>query len=154
MATLEQGDPAPEINRTAHNGDRVDLAACRGRTPVVLYFYPKDETAICTAQACSFRDHYAAFNEIEALVVGVSGDDDDSHRRFAENHGLKFPLLADTDGSLRQAFDVQRSLCVMPGRVTFVIDTQGMVRLRYSAQLAAGKHVDKALSVLHELSAA
>ncbi len=150
MASLKQGDSAPVFKRTAHNGDTVDLAACRGDTSVVVYFYPRDETPVCTRQACSFRDHHARLADTGALVVGVSADDDASHRRFAEHHGLNYPLIADTDGRLRAAFGVPKTLGVMAGRTTFVIDRDGVVRLKYSAQFAAAKHVEAALAVLRD----
>lgn len=151
MSRLEVGDAAPRIQRTAHDGRGVDTAAAIGRHPVVVYFYPRDETPVCTRQACSFRDRLGDFAALDAEVIGVSADDDASHRAFAAHHGLEFALVADTDGALSAAFGVGRALGVLGNRVTFVIDRDGVVRLRYQAQLAAARHVEKAMATLKAL---
>lgn len=150
----DTGDRAPTFVRDAHDGRRVDTAASVGRRPLVIYFYPRDETPVCTRQACSFRDHLEAFNDLDADVIGISADDDASHRAFAENHGLDFALVSDHDGALSKAFGVGRALGVLGNRVTFVIDREGVVRLRYQAQMAAARHVDKALKTLEALAEA
>lgn len=142
------GDTAPVVQRVAHDGRRIDTAALCGQRPVVIYFYPRDETPVCTRQACSFRDHMTAFNTLDAEVIGISADDDASHRDFAAHHGLAFALVSDHDGALSKAFGVGRALGVLGNRVTFVIDRDGIIRLRYQAQLAAARHVDKALAAL------
>lgn len=151
MAGPQVGDRAPDFDRLAHDGRRVATTALHGRRPLVLYFYPRDETPVCTRQACSFRDHMAEFNALDAEVVGISADDDASHRAFAAHHGLTFALVADTDGALSAAYDVGRALGVLANRVTFVIDHDGIVRLRYQAQLAAARHVARALACLQQL---
>ncbi|MBS61425.1 peroxiredoxin [Salinisphaera sp.] len=149
---VDTGDRAPIIQRSAHDGRAIDTEALIGQRPLVVYFYPRDDTPVCTRQACSFRDRLEAFNALDAEVIGISADDDASHRAFAEKHGLEFALVSDHDGGLSKAFDVGRALGVLGNRVTFVIDRQGIVRLRYQAQLAAGRHVDKALGTLRELA--
>ena len=148
----DTGDRAPTLVRDAHDGRRLDTATLIGTRPVVIYFYPRDETPVCTRQACSFRDQLEAFNDLDADVIGISADDDASHRAFAEKHGLDFALVSDRDGRLSKAFGVGRALGVLGNRVTFVIDRDGIVRLRYQAQLAAGRHVDKALATLKALA--
>lgn len=145
----DEGDRAPTFNRVAHDGRRIDLAALRA--PVVIYFYPRDETPVCTRQACSFQDQLEAFNAVSAQVIGISADDDDSHRKFAKRHDLGFALVSDHDGALSKAFGVGRALGMIGNRVTFVIDAEGIVRLRYQAQLAAARHVNKALETLRAL---
>ncbi|MES1924568.1 peroxiredoxin [Salinisphaera sp. T31B1] len=145
------GDRAPLIDHLDHRGQRVHTAP-DGHAWVV-YFYPRDGTPVCTRQACSFQDRLSELERLDARVVGVSADDAASHRDFADRHGLGFPLIADTAGQLSRAFDVGRALGVVSNRVTFVIDGQGIIRLRYQAQLAAGRHVDKAASVLADLDA-
>ena len=132
---------------TAHTGDSITLSALRGKW-VVLYFYPADDTPGCTAEACSFRDSYQDFTDAGAVVVGVSGQDATSHTKFAAKHNLPFALLSDTDGALRKAYGVKKSLGLLPGRVTFVIDPSGVVRKEFSSQLMAKKHIGEALSVI------
>jgi peroxiredoxin Q/BCP len=105
MPTLEIGDRAPDFSLPSQDGKTVSLADFRGKNTVVLFFYPKDESPICTKEACSFRDAYEDFVKAGAAVIGISSDSAESHQRFAEHHRLPFLLLADTDGSLRKAFD-------------------------------------------------
>lgn len=119
----------------------------------VLYFYPADETPGCTAEACSFRDEYERFTEAGAVVVGVSRDSLDSHRKFAEHHRLPFKLISDADGELRRKYQVKATLGLLPGRVTFVIDKRGSIAHAFSSQLRATKHVQEALAVVQRLSA-
>lgn len=145
------GEPAPEFTRDSSDGGSVSLADYRGKSEVVLFFYPKDNTPGCTAEACSFRDSYEAFREAGAEVIGVSSDSTASHQKFAGRHNLPFRLLSDPDGSLRALFGVPKSLGFLPGRVTYVIDKQGIVRHIFSSQLQVSKHVDEALRVLKSL---
>lgn len=152
MASIETGDVAPLIQRTAHDGRMIDTQALRSQRAAVVYFYPRDEAPVCTRQACAFRDNMSVFNDLDAQIIGISADDDASHRDFAAHHGLDFPLVADTDGALARAFGVGRMLGVLGHRITFVIDREGIVRLRYSAQLAAARHVDQALATLRALN--
>lgn len=151
MSKVRAGDPAPEFERTGHLGNTVRLADYRGKRTVVLYFYPKDETPVCTRQACSFRDAYEDFLAAGADVIGVSSDPVDTHKAFAEHHHLPFKLISDEDGSLRRAYGVPKTLGLMPGRVTYVIDTDGIVRHVFTSQFAAQRHVDEALAILRQL---
>ena len=151
MATsvgVKVGDPAPDFELSSATGEAVSLADFRGRSEVVLFFYPRNHTPICTAEACSFRDSYEEFREAEAEVIGISGDSDASHRQFAGRHQLPFRLLSDADGSLRARYGVPRTLGVFPGRVTYLIDRDGIVRHIVSSQLQPARHVDEALRVL------
>jgi peroxiredoxin Q/BCP len=125
----------------------VRLSDFRGR-PVVVFFYPKDDTPGCTAEACSFRDRYEAFAEAGAEVVGISSDSPESHRRFAARHGLPFLLLSDADGAARSAYGVPRTLGLLPGRVTYVIDAQGVVRHIFNSQFRPARHIEEALGAL------
>ncbi len=152
-APVHVGDKAPDFELTATNGQVVRLSDFRDRCPVVLFFYPKDSSPACTAQACSFRDRFDSLRELGAEVIGISSDSIASHRRFAERNQLPFLLLSDAGGALRALYGVPRTLGVIPGRVTYVIDRQGIVRLVFSSQLMATKHVDEALSVLRALRA-
>ena len=125
----------------------------RGRKAVVLYFYPKDGTPVCTKEACSYRDAYESFAEAGAVVIGVSADSTDRHRAFVREQGLSFLLATDEDGTLRKAFGVPKSLGLLPGRVTYVIDREGIVRHVFSSQFAADRHVSEALDVVRKLVA-
>lgn len=134
------------------NGSYVALQDFLGKKNVVLYFYPKDFTRGCTAEACSFRDSYEVFKDLGAEVIGISSDSQDSHQDFAQQHHLPFILLSDADGSLRKAYQVKKSLGLFAGRVSFVIDKRGIIRLIFSSQTRVTAHVGEALKVLKSLS--
>ena len=142
------GAQAPDFELADAGGRKVRLSEFRGRKAVVLYFYPKDDTPGCTREACSFRDHYEDFVAAGAEVIGVSSDDGASHERFAKKHRLPFTLLSDEDGAVRKRYGVPATLGLLPGRVTFVIDAQGVVRHVFNSQLAASRHVEEALRTL------
>jgi peroxiredoxin Q/BCP len=120
--------------------------------PLVVYFYPKDETYGCTKEACSFRDSYEDFVAAGADVIGISRDDAKSHAGFRANHKLPFSLLSDPDGSVAKAWGV-RGPIGLPGRVTFVFDKAGVVKHRFESSVRFGKHVDEALAVVKQLAA-
>jgi peroxiredoxin Q/BCP len=148
---LQVGDPAPDFTLTTTTGQTFSLAAQRGRA-VVLYFYPKDDTPGCTAQACSFRDQYQDFQDLGAEVVGISSDSEASHQKFTQKHRLPFPLLADQGGRVRKLYEVPRALLgLLPGRVTFVINAAGTVRYIFNSMSRATDHVAEAKRVLQEL---
>lgn len=149
MAELEVGDHAPEFVATTQDGKTIRLADYVGKRGLVLFFYPKDGTPICTKEACAFRDSYEQFVDAGTEVIGVSSDTDESHREFAREHQLSFPLISDTDGSLRTAFGVPKTPGLFPGRVTYVIDKEGIIRLIFSAQFASHEHVRQALKAVN-----
>ena len=149
---IRVGHPAPPFVRTDHAGREVVIGPEQDGVAVV-YFYPKDETYGCTIEACGFRDEYAVFEEIGAKVVGISPDSDDSHESFAKNHNLPFSLVSDRDGQLRKLYDVPRTLGLLPGRVSYVIDGEGIVRHVFNSQLRARKHVDEAVRLVRDLAA-
>src|SRR5580704_12074967 len=146
MTRLQVGDRAPDFSATTHDGKRLRLSDYPGKRGLVLFFYPKDGTPICTKEACAFRDSYAQFIEAGAEVIGVSGDSDERHRAFTQQHKLSFPLISDADGSLRKAFAVRKTMGLFPGRVTYVIDKEGIIRHIFSAQFASEEHVRQALT--------
>jgi len=149
---LAVGDSAPNFRLPTSSGSYVALQDFLGKKNVVVYFYPKDFTRGCTAEACSFRDSYEVFNDLGAEVIGISSDSQDSHRDFAHQHHLPFILLSDTNGSVRKAYEVKKSLGLFAGRVSFVIDKKGIIRLIFSSQTRATAHVGEALNVLKSLS--
>jgi peroxiredoxin Q/BCP len=142
------GDRAPDFTLADAEGKPVSLADFRGKRAVVLYFYPKDDTPGCTKEACSFRDSYEEFTQAGAEVIGVSSDSGSSHQGFAKKHRLPFTLLSDPGGAVRKKYGVPATLGLLPGRVTFVIDREGVVRHVFNSQLAATRHVSEALSAL------
>lgn len=146
MAKISIGDHAPDFELEGTGGP-VRLADHRGRW-VVLYFYPADDTPGCTAEACTFRDSYEDFTDAGAVVIGVSGDSLDSHRAFADKHSLPFTLASDADGALRKAYGVGRTMGVLPGRVTYVIDPDGVVREVFNSQFRAKEHHTRALAAI------
>jgi peroxiredoxin Q/BCP len=148
---LTKGESAPTLTLKDQHGNDVSLASYRGQSNLVVYFYPKDDTPGCTRESCAFRDHYTAFTDAGAVVIGVSGDSVASHKAFAEKHKLPFTLLSASDGSARKGFKVPSSFGVLPGRVTFVIDKQGVVQHAFNSQLNFTQHVDEALAVLKSL---
>lgn len=128
-----------------HSNDHV------GKAPLVIFFYPKDFTPGCTAEACAFRDHYEDFTEAGALVVGISSDSQDSHRSFSKRHRLPFILLSDPDRKARKQFRVEnRFLNLLPGRETFVVDRNGVVVMAFEGMRASG-HVQNALKAIKNL---
>ncbi len=151
--TLSIGATAPDFERETHEGGRFKLSDLRDDKIVVLYFYPKDETPGCTAQACSFRDAYEDFTDAGAVVVGVSADTLESHESFVAHHRLPFTLISDSDGSLRRLYKVAtRMLGLIPGRVTYVIDKQGKVQHVFNSMVQAKRHVAEALQVVERLA--
>jgi thioredoxin-dependent peroxiredoxin len=150
-ARLRVTDPAPDFTLPGSAGDPVSLHQFRGKSAVVLYFYPRDNTPVCSTQACSLRDQYEAFRDAGAEVIGVSADSVESHRRFAAKHQLPFHLLSDVDNALRARYGVPWTLWLIPGRVTFLIDKQGIIRHICSSPFQMSKHVDEVLQALHEL---
>ena len=131
--------------------DNVTLSEFFGKKNIVLYFYPKDESPGCTREACSFRDSYDVFTSLGAEVLGVSGQSVESHKSFATHHGLPFILLSDEKNEVRQLYDVPATMGVIPGRVTFIIDKNGIVRHVFSSQFQPEKHIEEALTILKEL---
>jgi peroxiredoxin Q/BCP len=148
VTTLKVGDTAPDFSATTYDGKTINLSDYVGKRGVVLFFYPKDGTAICTKEVCAFRDSYEKFIDAGVEVIGVSSDDPGSHQEFAERHQLPFPLISDTDGALRKAFGVSKTFGLFPGRATYVIDDRGIVKLIFSAQFVAEQHVTEALTAL------
>ncbi len=153
MARFEVGDHAPDFSAMTYDGNQIRLADFLGKRALVLFFYPKNGTPICTKEACAFRDSYEQFIDAGADVIGVSGDTEESHRTFARQHKLSFPLISDADGSLRKAFAVPKTLGLFPGRVTYVIDQTGIIRQIFSAQFASTEHVRQALLSVGKIAA-
>ncbi len=141
------GEAAPDFALPDADGRTVRLSDFRGRT-VVLYFYPGDFTPACTLQACAFRDAYETFTDAGAQVIGISADPPERHSAFAQRHALPFTLLSDAAGEARAAYGVPRTLGLLPGRVTYIIDRDGIVRHVFSSQLRPRAHIAEALRII------
>ncbi len=146
------GDQAPDFTLPDKNGTPVRLSDLLKDSAVVLYFYPKDDTPGCTAEACTFRDQYAVFKDAGAEVVGVSSDTAQSHQQFADKYRLPFILVSDGDGALRKRYGVPTTFGLLPGRVTYIIGRDGIVRHIFSSQMQAERHVSEALQTLQAMA--
>jgi peroxiredoxin Q/BCP len=148
---LPVGSRAPDFTALLDDGSNFHVAELRGRKNVVLYFYPKDGSSGCTAEACSFRDNYAAITAYDALIVGVSGDSEESHRSFKRSNALSFPLISDPGGKVRELYDVTSKLPLLRPRVTYVIDKQGIIRAAFRHDINIGRHLGDTLDALEGL---
>ncbi|HEX8547970.1 MAG TPA: thioredoxin-dependent thiol peroxidase [Cytophagaceae bacterium] len=130
--SLQVGDKAPEFEAKDQDGKSIKLSSYKGKK-IVLYFYPKDDTPGCTAQACNLRDNYQSLLKNNYVVLGVSGDDEKSHKKFAEKFSLPFPLVADPDKAINESYGVWKEKSMYgrkymgTNRTTFVIDEQGLI---------------------------
>ena len=149
---IEAGKPAPDFELTSDSGETVKLSELRGK-PVVLYFYPKDDTPGCTTQACGIRDAYGEFERAGAVVLGVSPDSEAKHVKFKDKYGLPFTLLADTDHAVSELYGVWGEKKFMGRtymgveRSTFVIDADGTVA-KVMRKVKPDTHADDVLAAL------
>ncbi len=148
---MKVGDEAPDFVLKSQSGDSIRLSDFRENRNVVLFFYPKDGSPGCKAEACKFRDSYESFKESGAEVIGISSQSVESHGIFALNLGLPYTLVSDGGGKVRKAYGVPSSFGMIPGRVTYVIDKRGIVRHIFSSQIDVEKHVEESLRILREL---
>jgi peroxiredoxin Q/BCP len=152
MKTLITGDMIPSFSLPDQNGNTFNINTVLGTKKLVIYFYPKDDSPGCTKEACSFRDQFEVFKEADAVVIGISGQSVESHRKFADKYRLTFTLLSDTGNKVRKMFGVPaNALGLLPGRVTYVADRNGKVVYVFNSQVQAERHVDEALKILKEL---
>jgi peroxiredoxin Q/BCP len=150
---IQAGDKAPDFTAPSQSGEQVRLLDRIGERVVVLYFYPKDNTRGCTAEACGFRDSHQVFADAGAEVIGVSSDSVTRHAAFAGKYELPFTLLSDQGGQVRKLYGVPAVLGLLPGRVTYVIDRQGVVRHVFSSMTNISQHVSDALETVKKLQA-
>ena len=147
---VQVGHSAPDFTLLDQSGTSVNLGDFLGKKHIVLYFYPRDNTSICTAEACAFRDNYEIFKGGGADVIGVSSDSVESHQQFAAAYQLPFTLLSDTDSEIRKRYGVATAFG-LPGRVTYIIDRRGIVRHIFFSQFASEKHVTQALQAVQSI---
>jgi thioredoxin-dependent peroxiredoxin len=145
---VKVGFVAPDFTLPSQAGQMVSLEEFFGRKPVVLFFYPKDDSPGCTREVCAFRDYFEEFGKLDAEVIGISSDSVESHRSFAVKHDLSLTLLSDEGGNIRRLYGVPKTFGLFPGRVTYVIDREGVVRHVFTSQLSVERHVQEALTAL------
>jgi len=151
MANLKIGDKLPLFALQNQDGDLINIAEFIGK-PLVIYFYPKDDTPGCTKEACAFRDEYHRFAEEKVTVFGISEDSVASHKKFKLKYNLPFDLLFDENNKVRKEIGVPGDLFgFIPGRVTYIIDNQGIVKHLFNSQINPTKHVDEAIRILSTL---
>lgn len=154
---LREGLSAPDFQAWLTTGEEVRLSDFRGRKNVVLFFYPKDFTPGCTAEACSFRDNYDEIRRYDAVMFGISPDSEASHKQFIRRHRLPFPLISDREGAVARAYGAGGRLGgLLPGikRVTFVIDRAGVIRAVIHHEFLIRKHLEGILEALQRLASA
>lgn len=148
---LKAGDKIPNFTAKDTDGNDFDSLDLIGKKPLVIYFYPKDNTPGCTAQACTFRDQYEDFKDLGAEVIGISGDSVASHQKFSSQFKLPFILLSDADKKIRTLFGVPSNLFgLIPGRVTYVVDKTGTIIMVFDS-MKAKNHIPKALDAIKEI---
>jgi len=151
MQEIIVGSTIPEFSLLDQNGKLFDINSVLGKKNIVIYFYPKDDTPGCTAQACSFRDQFEVFKEVDAEIIGISSQSVESHKDFALKHRLPFTLLSDHGNKIRKMFGVPTNfLGLVPGRVTYIADKSGKVIYVFNSQMQATKHVEEALRILKQ----
>ncbi|MDP3441894.1 MAG: peroxiredoxin [Ignavibacteria bacterium] len=151
MNEIKIGSNIPSFSLTDQDGNSFDINSVLGKKNLVIYFYPKDDSPGCTAQACSFQDQFEIFKEADAVIIGISGQSVESHKEFALKHRLSFTLLSDEGNKIRKQFGVPTNfLGLIPGRVTYVADKSGKVIYIFNSQMQATKHVDEALRILKQ----
>lgn len=150
---VKVGDPAPDFTLSSQSGTPVSLKDFLGQKCVVVYFYPKDDTPGCTKESCAFRDQYEVFNSAGAEVIGISADSPESHQRFAAKYQLPFSLLSDSGNQVRKLYGVPASFGLLPGRVTYVIDQQGIVQNVFNSQFNFKGHIEESLKIIQQLEA-
>ncbi len=148
---VDVGSKAPDFTLPSQSGEMVSLKGFLSKKPIVLFFYPKDNTLGCTKEACAFRDYHEEFRKLNAEVIGISSDSVESHRSFAKKHGLPFTLLSDQGRKVRKLYEVPNTFGLLPGRITYVIDQEGIVRHIFSSQFGVERHVGEALKALESI---
>lgn len=152
MNKIEIGSNIPAFTLNDQNGNPFDINSVLGKKNLVIYFYPKDDSPGCTKEACYFQDQFEVFSQADALVIGISGQSVESHKKFAEKYRLTYTLLSDEENKIRKLFGVPTNFFgLLPGRVTYIVDKTGKVIYTFDSQIRATQHVDKALEILKTL---
>ena len=151
MDTIGIGSRLPSFSLQDQNGQVFDINSVIGKMNLVIYFYPKDDSPVCTKEACSFRDQYDVFQNNNAKIIGISGQSVESHLAFAKKNHLNFTLLSDEGNKIRKLFGVPSGILGIPGRVTYIVNKNGKVVYVFNSQMNGEKHVQEALRILGEL---
>lgn len=152
MEKVTVGTKIPSFELKDQNGNLFKIDSVVGKKNLVIYFYPKDDTPGCTAEACAFRDQFEVFEDVDALVIGISGQSVESHHDFALKHNLNYTLLSDEGNKVRKLFGVPANMFgLIAGRVTYVVDKNGKVVFTFNSQMKAEKHVEEAVRILKEI---
>jgi len=152
MKKVSLGSTVPLFELKDQFGDLFKVESVLGKKNLVIYFYPKDDTPGCTAQACSFRDQFEVFEDADAMIIGISAQSVESHQKFANKYNLNYTLLSDEGNKVRKLFGVPSSLFgIIPGRVTYVVNKKGKVIFIFNSQNNAEKHVVEALRILKKI---
>jgi peroxiredoxin Q/BCP len=148
MDKIQVGDMVPAFSLPDQDGRMFDISSLIGEKKLVIFFYPQDGSLNCTKQACYFRDLSEVFEEVEAIIIGISSQSVESHKKFAEENRLKYTLLSDSRNHVRKLFGVPgRLFGLIPGRVTYVVDRTGKVAYIFDSQTETQRHVDEALKI-------
>ena len=148
MKPIQIGDLIPDFSLEDQDGDFFDIRTYRGKKKLVIFFYPKDGSLSCTREACYFRDLSEAFDEADAMIIGISGQSVESHKNFIESNKLPYTLLSDNKNIVRKLFGVPGKVFgLIPGRITYVADRSGKVVFIFDSQLKSQRHVDEALKI-------
>jgi thioredoxin-dependent peroxiredoxin len=152
MQPIQKRSKVPGFVLPDQNGKLFDIGSVLGKKNLVVYFYPKDDSPGCTKEACSFRDQYEVFRQADAEIIGISSDDVESHKKFADKYHLTYTLLSDNEGKVRDLFGVPSGLFgLLPGRVTYVVNKQGIVVHTFDSQTQAERHIEESLAALKML---
>lgn len=152
-STLKIGDKIPNFTLKDQNGNDFSIKNLIHKKVMVIYFYPKDDTPGCIKEACSFRDEFEDFKDLNATVIGISSDNVKSHKKFAEKYRLPFTLLADTKKEVQKSFGVPKSfLGLIPGRVTYIVDKEGEIKYIFNSLSKATQHIVEAKKIVKALN--
>ena len=150
--SIKIGDKCPDFSLLDQFGENIVIKDLIGNKNIIIYFYPKDNTWGCTKQACSFRDSFQDFVDLDCEVIGISSDSTQSHKSFAEKFNLNFKILSDSTDKVRNLFGVPKSIFgLLKGRVTYIIDKNGIVVWIFNSQLNSTAHISKAIDFVKSL---
>ena len=151
MPNVKVGDTAPDFTLQNQDDEAISLSYYKGKSSVVLFFYPKDFSPGCTSQACHFRDNYEDFTDLGAVVIGISGDSVESHKKFLDEYLFPFTLLSDKGNVVRKLYGATKGFGLLPGRYTFIIDKNGVIQHIFTSETNMKKHTDESLRILREI---
>lgn len=149
MQSIKVGDAIPHFSLPDQDGKIFDIISVLGKKKLVIFFYPQDGSLNCTREACYFRDMWEAFEETDAVIIGISAQSVESHKNFADSNKLNYTILSDENNTVRKLFGVPSSAFgLIPGRVTYVADKKGIVVFIIDSQTDTQRHVDEALKIV------